>query len=64
MRFIGYLWSVALNAFYLAVVAAVVFGIREPSTKSIISVLGLIYVTIRTTAIIQGMAYTNVIAVF
>jgi hypothetical protein len=64
MRFLGYLWCVALNVFYFLVVAAVLLGINNAMEKSIVSVLGLIYVTIRTTAIIQGIAYTNVIAAF
>jgi hypothetical protein len=62
MRFLGYLWCVAVNTFYLLVVGAVLLGLNKGMEKSIVSVLGLIYVTIRTTAIFQGIAYSNVIA--
>jgi hypothetical protein len=64
MRFLGYLWCTTVNVFYFLVVAAVLPSINEAMKKSIISVLGLIYVTMRTTAIIQGIAYSNVIAAF
>ncbi|HEY5129175.1 MAG TPA: hypothetical protein VIJ35_18140, partial [Bradyrhizobium sp.] len=64
MRFLGYLWCGAVNTFYFLVVAAVLLSINNAMEKSIISVLGLIYATIRTTAIIQGIAYSNVIAAF
>jgi hypothetical protein len=44
--------------------AAVLSGIRDPSEKSIISVLGLLYVTIRSIAISQGLASMGVISAF
>ena len=54
MKWFGYIWRVAVNLFYLVVVAAVLFNLRDPSEKSIISVPGLLYVTIRSIAISQG----------
>jgi hypothetical protein len=64
MKWLGYIWRVAVNLFYLLVVAAVLSGIRDPSEKSIISVLGLLYVTIRSIAISQGLASMGIIGAF
>jgi hypothetical protein len=64
MKWLGYIWRVAVNLFYLLIVAAVLSGIRDPSEKSIISVLGLLYVTIRSIGISQGLASMGVIAAF
>jgi hypothetical protein len=55
MKWLGYGWRVLANLFYLVVVVAVLAGIRDPGEKSIIAVLGLIYVTVRSTAIGQGL---------
>ena len=64
MKWFGYIWRVAVNLFFLVVVAAVLFDLRDPSEKSIISVLGLLYVTIRSIAISQGLASMGVISAF
>jgi hypothetical protein len=48
MRWLGYLWRIAANLFYMLVVFAVLIGIRDPMEKSIISVLGIIYTTVRS----------------
>lgn len=64
MRWLGYIWRVAFNLFYLLVVVVVLFDIRDPSEKAIISVLGLLYVTIRSIAISQGLATAGIISAF
>ncbi len=56
MRWLGYLWRVAVNLFYLLVVFGVLIGIRDPMEKSIISVLGIIYVAVRGAGIGNGLA--------
>jgi hypothetical protein len=56
VKALGYIWRVAVNLFYLLVVGIVLAGIRDPSEKAIVSVLGLLYVTIRSLAIGQGLA--------
>src|SRR5438552_5675602 len=64
MKALGYTWRVLVNIFYLLVVGAVLTSISDPSEKQIIAVLGLIYVTIRTQAIFQGIGTSTVVADF
>jgi hypothetical protein len=64
MKVFGYIWRMAINLFYLLVVAAVLIGIRDPSEKAIVSVLGLLYVTLRTQAISHGLGTTTNLAAF
>lgn len=59
MRWLGYLWCVVVNLFYLFVVFAVLVGIRQPMEKSIISVLGIVYVAVRGIGIGNGLALTG-----
>lgn len=59
MRWLAYTWRVAVNLFYLAVVGAVLMGIQNPSEKATIAVLGLIYVAMRSQAIIQALHYSS-----
>lgn len=55
MKWLGYSWRVLVNLFYLAIVGLVLIGISNPMEKSIISVLGMLYVTIRSIAIGQAL---------
>ena len=59
MRWLGYIWRVIVNLFYLVVVAAVLIGISNPMEKAIISVLGILYVTIRSVGIGTAMGMTG-----
>jgi hypothetical protein len=62
--FLGYVWRVLVNVFYVAVVLYVFDKLQGRSEAIIIvSVLGLIYVTIRSIAIAQGMGLTNALKV-
>ena len=58
--FLAYSWRVLVNLFYLAVVGAVLLSIKDGSEKAIISVLGILYVLIRSVAIGQAIAFGNV----
>jgi hypothetical protein len=64
MKALGYTWRVLINFFYLLVVGAVLTSISNPSEKQIIAVLGLVYVTIRTQAIFQGIGTSTIVADF
>jgi hypothetical protein len=64
MRWLGYLWHVVLNLFYLFVVFGVLIGIRDPMEKSIISVLGVIYVAVRGMGIGNGLALIGITTAF
>jgi hypothetical protein len=60
MRILAFSWRVLVNLFYLAVVGAVLLSIKDGSEKAIISVLGILYVLIRSVAIGQAIAFGNV----
>jgi len=64
MRWLGYLWCMVVNLFYLLLVFVVLFGLREPMEKTIISVLGIIYVTVRGIGITNGLALMTISAHF
>jgi hypothetical protein len=53
MRWLGYLWTVAVNCFYLFVVLYVFDKLEGKPQVVTVAVLGLIYVTMRTIAIGQ-----------
>jgi hypothetical protein len=61
---IGYVWRVLVNVFYVAVVLYVFDKLQGHSEAIItVSVLGLIYVTIRSIAISQGMGLASALKV-
>ena len=64
MRWLGYLWRVVVNLFYLAVVAGVLIGISNPTEKSIVSVLGMLYVAIRSIGIGNALSISGVVTTF
>jgi hypothetical protein len=64
MRWLGYLWCVVVNLFYLLVVFTVLIGIREPMEKSIISVLGIIYVAVRSIGVGNALALSGTATAF
>src|SRR6476646_2228398 len=55
MRWLGYAWRVIVNLFYLLVVIGVLIGISNPMEKSVVSVLGILYVAIRSVGIGNAM---------
>jgi hypothetical protein len=63
-KVLSYTWRVLVNIFYLAVVGVVLTSIRDPSEKSIVAVLGLIYVTLRSQAIFQAIATISIVPSF
>jgi hypothetical protein len=60
---LGYVWRVLINVFYVAVVLYVFDKLQGRSEAIIMAVLGLIYVTIRSIAISQGMGLANALKV-
>jgi hypothetical protein len=61
---LGYTWRVLINIFYIAVVLYVFDKLQGRSEAIItVAVLGLIYVTIRSIAIWQGMGLANALKV-
>lgn len=62
MRVVAYTWRIAVNIFYVIVVIVVLMDIKNPSEKAIVSVLGLIYVLIRSQAILQAISDSTVMA--
>jgi hypothetical protein len=64
MGSLGYTWRVLLNVFYVAVVLFVFDKLQGRSEVIItVAILGLIYVTIRSIAISQGMGLANALKV-
>jgi hypothetical protein len=63
-RFLRYFWSVSVNLFCLAVVIIVLADIKSESERAILSVLGMIYVLIRSIALGQTIIYGDIIAAF
>jgi hypothetical protein len=64
MRWLGYIWCLAYNLFYLIVVFGVLIGIKNPFEKAIIAVLGVIYVAIRGQGIGNGIAVMHIVTAF
>ena len=60
MVVVGYIWKVAVNMVILLVVASALEKLHDRSEALIISVLGMIYVTIRTTQGFQGLAMVEI----
>jgi hypothetical protein len=61
---LGYVWRVLVNVFYIAVVLYVFDKLQGRSEAIItVAVLGLIYVTIRSIAIWQGMGLANALKI-
>jgi hypothetical protein len=61
---LGYTWRVLVNVFYIAVVLYVFDKLQGRSEAIVtVAVLGLIYVTIRSIAIWQGMGLANALKV-
>ena len=58
MRWLGYLWTVAVNCFYLLIIVAVFDKLYQRPEAVVVAILGLIYVTIRMIGIglSMGMA--------
>lgn len=56
MVVVGYVWKVAVNIIILVIVASALDKLHDRTDALIISVLGMIYVTIRTTQGFQGLA--------
>jgi hypothetical protein len=64
MVVLGYTWRVLVNVFYIAVVLYVFDKLQGRSEAIItVAVLGLIYVTIRSIAIGQGMGLANALKI-
>jgi len=55
MRWLGYLWTVAVNCFYLFVVLYVFGKLGKRPEVVTVAILGLIYITIRSIAIWQAL---------
>jgi hypothetical protein len=56
MVVLGYIWKVAINIVILCIVGWALDKLHDRADALIISVLGMIYVTIRTTQGFQGLA--------
>ncbi len=57
---LGYLWLIASNIFSIFVTIYVLDRLHDRSLTIIVSVLGLIYVAIRSHSIVSGMISANV----
>ncbi|WP_407194304.1 hypothetical protein [Bradyrhizobium sp. STM 3566] len=60
MVVIGYIWKVAVNIVILFIVAWALDKLHERAEALVIPVLGIIYVTIRTTQGFQGLAMIDI----
>jgi hypothetical protein len=56
----GYIWKVAVNIGILCIVAWALDKLHDRNDTLIVSVLGMIYVTIRTTQGFQGLAMVEI----
>jgi hypothetical protein len=57
---IGYIWKVAVNLVILCIVAWALDKLHDRTETLIVAVLGMIYVTIRTTQGFQGLAMMDI----
>jgi hypothetical protein len=62
MRWFGYLWTVAVNCFYLFVILYVFDKLDRRPEVIPVAVLGLLYVTIRSIAIGQALSSIELFA--
>ena len=60
MVVVGYIWKVAVNIVILCIVAWALDKLHDRNDALIISVLGMIYVTIRTTQGFHGLAMVEI----
>jgi hypothetical protein len=60
MVVVGYIWKVAVNLVILFIVASALEKLHDRNEALIISVLGMVYVTIRTTQGFQGLATVEI----
>jgi hypothetical protein len=60
MIIVGYIWKVIVNIVILLIVATALDKLHDRSDTLIISVLGMIYVTIRTIHGFQGLAIVEI----
>lgn len=60
MPWVAYISRVLINLLHLIVVVAVLAGIRDPSERAITSLLGMLYVTIRSQAVMREITDSDV----